>query len=89
LSDEDKSRINPFDWNSKSTGFGEIIANGGFDVVIGNPPYGAELTPQIKEYLVKKYVHQNYQFDKLSSFHGKDHRAFAGERIFGNDYSYG
>ncbi len=29
----------PFDWNSKSTGFGEIMANGGFDVVIGNPPY--------------------------------------------------
>ncbi len=39
LSDEDKSRINPFDWNSKSTGFGEIMATGGFDVVIGNPPY--------------------------------------------------
>ncbi len=39
LSDETKSRINPFDWNSKSTGFGEIMENGGFDVVIGNPPY--------------------------------------------------
>ncbi len=37
--DETKSRINPFDWNSKSTGFGEIMENGGFDVVIGNPPY--------------------------------------------------
>ncbi|MBI5027057.1 MAG: N-6 DNA methylase, partial [Nitrospirae bacterium] len=38
-SDETKSRINPFDWNSKSVGFGEIMENGGFDVVIGNPPY--------------------------------------------------
>lgn len=39
LSDEEKSRINPFDWNSKTAGFGEIMENGGFDVVIGNPPY--------------------------------------------------
>lgn len=48
--DETKSRINPFDWNSKSVGFGEIMnpsqsplekggSKRGFDVVIGNPPY--------------------------------------------------
>src|SRR4030043_1566968 len=48
--DETKSRINPFDWNSKSAGFGEIMnpsqfplekggSKGGFNVVIGNPPY--------------------------------------------------
>ncbi|MBI1811186.1 MAG: Eco57I restriction-modification methylase domain-containing protein [Nitrospirae bacterium] len=37
--DETKSRINPFDWNSKSVGFGEIMESGGFDVIIGNPPY--------------------------------------------------
>ena len=37
--DETKTRINPFDWNSKNGGFGDIIESGGFDVVIGNPPY--------------------------------------------------
>ncbi|MFZ3065748.1 MAG: N-6 DNA methylase [Nitrospirota bacterium] len=68
FSDETKSRINPFDWKSKTAGFGEIMENGGFDCVIGNPPYGAELTPQIKEYFVKKYVHQNYQFDSYLLF---------------------
>ncbi len=68
LSDETKSRINPFDWNSKTAGFGEIMENGGFDAVIGNPPYGAELTPQIKEHFVKKYTHQNYQFDSYLLF---------------------
>lgn len=31
--------LNPFDWESKSEGFGEIMAAGGFDAVIGNPPY--------------------------------------------------
>ncbi len=41
LSDAERGRINPFDWASKSTGFGEIMASGGFDAVIGNPPYGA------------------------------------------------
>ena len=43
-----RSRINPFDWNSKTAGFGEImnpshspLEKGGVDCVIGNPPYGA------------------------------------------------
>ncbi len=31
-------RTNPFDWAS-SAGFGDIMAAGGFDTVIGNPPY--------------------------------------------------
>lgn len=32
-------RLRPFKWESKSEGFGDVLANGGFDVVIGNPPY--------------------------------------------------
>lgn len=35
-SDEERYRINPFDWETE---FPEIMENGGFDVVIGNPPY--------------------------------------------------
>ncbi len=54
--DETKSRINPFDWNSKSVGFGEIIGNGGFDVVIGNPPYvRQEMLGEFKDYFQKHY----------------------------------
>jgi hypothetical protein len=39
--DEDvKFRMNPFDWTSETRGFGSILADGGgFDCVIGNPPY--------------------------------------------------
>jgi type I restriction-modification system DNA methylase subunit len=37
--DEEKDRINAFDWNSDSVGFGRIMKEGGFDCVIGNPPY--------------------------------------------------
>jgi len=54
--DETKSRINPFDWNSKSVGFGEIMGNGGFDVVIGNPPYVRQETlGEFKDYFQKHY----------------------------------
>ena len=38
LDDEELLRVKPFDWASAS-GFGEIMAAGGFDAVIGNPPY--------------------------------------------------
>ncbi len=67
LDDETKSRINPFDWNSKSAGFGEIMnpsqspldnggSKGGFDVVIGNPPYvRQEMFGEFKEYFQKHY----------------------------------
>ncbi len=37
--EEETFRINPFDWEA---GFPNIIAAGGFDAVIGNPPWGAE-----------------------------------------------
>jgi len=57
FADEDaKDRINPFDWTSKTTGFGEIIESGGFDAVIGNPPYvRQELLGDFKDYLQQHY----------------------------------
>jgi len=36
---EERERIRPFDWHSRENGFGDILAAGGFDAVIGNPPY--------------------------------------------------
>ncbi|MFA5762774.1 MAG: N-6 DNA methylase [Bacilli bacterium] len=41
----DELEINPFDWQAQSTGFGDIVSSrenggrGGFDAIIGNPPY--------------------------------------------------
>jgi type I restriction-modification system DNA methylase subunit len=36
--DEERIKINVFDWDGEN-GFTEIMKNGGFDAVIGNPPY--------------------------------------------------
>ena len=47
---EDKK---PFNWEKE---FKDIMANGRFDVVIGNPPYGATLTDDEKTYLKDKYA---------------------------------
>jgi hypothetical protein len=54
--DDTKSCINPFDWSSKTTGFGEIMENGGFDAVIGNPPYvRQEMLGEFKDYFQRHY----------------------------------
>ena len=55
ITDEERERINPFDWNSRKAGFGEIMERGGFDCVIGNPPWGAEFLTSEKKYLMAKY----------------------------------
>jgi len=53
LSPEEIARINPFDWERE---FPSIVAAGGFDAVIGNPPYvRQELISAQKEYLKEHY----------------------------------
>lgn len=42
---EELQRLNPFDWSAEGSGFGSLLrppeqgGRGGFDVVVGNPPY--------------------------------------------------
>jgi hypothetical protein len=52
--DEEIRHINPFDWEAE---FPEIMAAGGFDAVIGNPPYVRQETLGDQ----KKYFQQNYR----------------------------
>ena len=53
--DEERIKINAFDWDGKR-GFPEIMKNGGFDAVIGNPPYvRQESLGDFKEYFQRKY----------------------------------
>lgn len=45
LSDERRSGFRPFDWQR------EFITTGGFDAVIGNPPWGADIREDERPYL--------------------------------------
>lgn len=42
----------PFNWDEE---FSHVFEQGGFDVVIGNPPYGAELDSEDRDYISEKY----------------------------------
>jgi predicted RNA methylase len=46
--EEEIRRINVFDWKA---GFPEVMAAGGFDAVIGNPPWGADFSDGELDYL--------------------------------------
>jgi adenine-specific DNA-methyltransferase len=45
LTDDDRIKVNCFDWEKE---FSAIFKIGGFDVVIGNPPWGADIDNYVK-----------------------------------------
>ncbi|OGP73032.1 MAG: restriction endonuclease subunit R [Deltaproteobacteria bacterium RBG_16_49_23] len=54
LDSEETYRINPFDWQKE---FPEIMKGGGFDTVIGNPPYvRQEMLGTLKDYFQEYYT---------------------------------
>jgi hypothetical protein len=59
----------PFDW---TTAFPEVTARGGFDVVIGNPPYvRMEYLKPIKPYLADNYIVADDRTDLYAYFFEK------------------
>jgi len=52
LDEETLYRVNAFDWQK---GFAVVMKSGGFDAVIGNPPYGATVWQEETGYLAKQY----------------------------------
>ena len=59
--------INAFDWDRE---FPEIMQKGGFDAIIGNPPYLfiTELDEYQKNYFSKKYQTYSYRYDVYGLF---------------------
>lgn len=58
--EETMYKVNAFDWEKE---FSQIFKNGGFDCVIGNPPYvNINTMPEYHEYFSKKYseIHTGY-----------------------------
>jgi hypothetical protein len=58
---EEQYRINAFDWHRE---FADVFtSSGGFDVIIGNPPYGAYFSDIEKVYIKNQYKSYQYKFD--------------------------
>ncbi len=70
LDDEGRSRINVFDWQAA---FPHVFKVGGFDAVIGNPPYNNLIPAEQHAYLAKHYQHQDYQLDLYLLFMERYH----------------
>lgn len=67
---EDWYKVKPFNWEDE---FPQIMKDeGGFDAVIGNPPWGADFSMQDKEYLIEtfRYIHMRTP-DSFNFFLGK------------------
>lgn len=83
--EEEKETINPFDWHSKSTGFEKILSEGGFDVIIGNPPYVRQesLSENVKSYFKSKYEVYISTADLYVYFIEKSHKLLKINGLFG------
>ena len=55
-----------FNWKEQ---FPEVFAKGGFDVIIGNPPYGAFFNESEKTYISNKYSSYQYKFESYLYFY--------------------
>jgi len=65
ISDPEIAGEKAFNWQTE---FEAIMSNGGFDVVLGNPPYGARLNQKEKDYLAQNYITTEFNFDTYKTF---------------------
>jgi hypothetical protein len=60
-----EKKVKPFSWQQA---FPKVFTQGGFDAVIGNPPYGAILLKEEDKYFRNKFQLANYQLDTYILF---------------------
>ncbi|WP_196802154.1 Eco57I restriction-modification methylase domain-containing protein [Sphingomonas phyllosphaerae] len=65
LSEDQLHKINVFSWQKA---FPSVFRDGGFHAVVGNPPYGASLLAEEKQYLSNQFGWQSYQLDTYLVF---------------------
>lgn len=62
---DDYYKVKPFNWNEE---FKEIMDDGGFDVVIGNPPYSVVFSDEERKYYENIYSSFEYQVNSFVLF---------------------
>lgn len=64
---EEMNKVNVFDWDKEFT---DIFKNGGFDCVVGNPPFLfiTEISEVERDYFFKNYTTSEYRFDVYGLF---------------------
>jgi hypothetical protein len=77
---EEVRRVNPFDWTQ---GFPEAMKAGGFDAVIGNPPYGANTSDREAGYLRAKYKSPANSLDTFLLFVERGHDLLRNSGLLG------
>jgi type I restriction-modification system DNA methylase subunit len=78
---EEAQRVNVFDWQAE---FPEIFKAGGFDAVIGNPPYiRMENFKDLKDYLKAKYTSHDERSDLYVYFIELEHKLLNSSGHFG------
>ena len=81
VDDEERARVNPFDWKSA---FPEVFAQGGFDVVVGNPPYvRMESFKELKDYFRKNYACHEERSDIYAYVIERSHKILKPGGLFG------
>jgi len=82
LTDEDRIKVNSFDWEKE---FPVIFKAGGFDVVIGNPPYVRphNIESYVKEYFWKHFLTFVAKSDMYSCFMEKGINLIKEKGLFG------
>jgi len=78
---DEVKRINPFDWDTE---FADVVKAGGFDAVIGNPPYvRMEGFKEVKDYLKSHYASHEERADLYTYFIEKEHKILRSNGNFG------
>jgi len=79
--EEERYRVNAFDWKAE---FSQVFIQGGFDAVIGNPPYiRMEEFKELKDYLRKNFASHDERSDMYAYFIEKEHKLLNNKGRFG------
>lgn len=83
LDEPEQQRINVFDWASEN-GFATVMQSGGFDCVIGNPPYiRMETFKELKNYFRHRYKVHDERTDLYAYFIEREHQLLREGGMFG------